>query len=125
MPHDGVGQEARRRNASGGFEFGYSPKCPSWLPEKLFSFGLARLLIIIRLRSYTCRGQMAQEDRRGPSWKRENEVSEEWIQFVDDNVLAGKAELELSVAKQLTNLRYSELPQGTQIIGVIPHGASY
>jgi hypothetical protein len=57
-----------------------------------------KLLIIIRLRSYTCRGQMAQEDRRGLSWKRENEVSEEWIQFVDDNVLAGKAELELSVA---------------------------
>lgn len=40
---------------------------------------------------------MAQEDR-GLSWKSENEVSEEWIQFVDDNVLAGKAELELSVA---------------------------
>jgi hypothetical protein len=36
---------------------------------------------------------MAQEDRK-LFWNRENDVSEEWIQFVDDNVLAGKAERE-------------------------------
>jgi protein-ribulosamine 3-kinase len=67
---------------------------------------------------------MAQEDR-SMFWSRENEVSEEWIQFVDDNVLAGKAERERSIIWPLTNLRSSELPQGTQIIGAFPHGASY
>jgi protein-ribulosamine 3-kinase len=67
---------------------------------------------------------MAQEDR-GLFWNRENEVSEEWIQFVDDNVLAGKAELELSMVWHSVDLEYLELPQGTQIIGAFPHGASY
>lgn len=32
---------------------------------------------------------MAQEDRK-LFWNRENEVDEKWIQFVDDNVLAGE-----------------------------------
>lgn len=32
---------------------------------------------------------MAQEDRK-LFWSRENEVAEQWIEFVDDNVLAGK-----------------------------------
>ena len=67
---------------------------------------------------------MAQEER-GLFWSRENEVSEEWIQFVDDNVLAGKAERELLIVCLLTDLRYSELPQDTQIIGTFPRGASY
>lgn len=66
---------------------------------------------------------MAQEDR-SLFWSRENEVSEEWIQFVDDNVLAGKVERERSIVWPLTYLRYSELPQGTQIIGASSHGAS-
>jgi protein-ribulosamine 3-kinase len=67
---------------------------------------------------------MAQEDRI-LFWNRENEVSEEWIQFVDDTVLAGKADLEHAIVWPLTNRSHSELPQGTQIIGVFPHGASY
>jgi len=33
---------------------------------------------------------MAQEDR-WKFWKRENEVDEKWIQFVDDNALAGQS----------------------------------
>ncbi len=32
---------------------------------------------------------MAQEDRK-LFWNRENEVDEKWIQFVDNNVLAGE-----------------------------------
>lgn len=67
---------------------------------------------------------MAQEDR-SLFWSRENEVSEEWIQVVDENVLAGKAGRERSIVWPLTNLRYTELPQGTQIIGAFPHGASF
>ncbi len=34
---------------------------------------------------------MAQEDRK-LFWNKENELSEEWIQFVDDIVVAGKAD---------------------------------
>ena len=67
---------------------------------------------------------MAQEDR-SLFWNRENEVSEDWIQFVDDNVKAGKADHGPPLVWLSTNLRYSELPQGTQIIGTFPHGASY
>ena len=35
---------------------------------------------------------MAQEDRK-LFWNRENEVDKKWIQFVDDNVLAGETPL--------------------------------
>ena len=66
---------------------------------------------------------MAQEDRK-LFWNRANEVSEEWIQIVDDNVLAGKADRMLH-HQGVTNPRCSELPQGTEIVGVFPHGASY
>jgi hypothetical protein len=38
---------------------------------------------------------MAQEDKK-LFWGRENEVSGEWIEFVDENVLASKAELRRS-----------------------------
>jgi hypothetical protein len=102
---------------------GGSPRYLSWLPDKLFGFDLAHLSIIVRLRSYARRGQMAQEDRT-LFWNRENEVSEEWIQFVDDNALAGKADLEHSIVWPSTNRSHSELPQGTQVIGTFPHRAN-
>jgi protein-ribulosamine 3-kinase len=30
-----------------------------------------------------------------------------------------------SIWQGVTNMRYSELPQGTEVIGAFPHGASY
>lgn len=47
------------------------------------------------------------------------------MQFVDDNVLAGKPEREPLIVWPLTDLRYSELLQDIQIIGAFPHGVSY
>ncbi|KAG8529000.1 uncharacterized protein KY384_006689 [Bacidia gigantensis] len=53
---------------------------------------------------------MAQEDRP-LFWNRVNEVEERWIESVDDNVLASAYLL--------------KLPEGTQVVGAFPHGASY
>jgi len=67
---------------------------------------------------------MAQEDRK-LFWGRENEVSEEWIEFVDENVLASKAEPRRSGQRRSLMQHFAELPPGTQTLGIFPHGASY
>ena len=55
--------------------------------------------------------------------RREIDVPEEVITYVDENVLASKDSL--APLMGTTNNVYSELPPGTQVNGIFPHGASY
>ena len=61
-----------------------------------------------------------------PVWDKPVDVPEKWIQFVDDNVLAGKALNRCrSSCGHGHHLTKVELPAGSQVKGVFPYGASY
>lgn len=64
---------------------------------------------------------MVQTHDTEPVWDKPPDVDEKWIQFVDDNVSAGKRAC-LDLTRFLTT---SELPNGSMVKGIYPFGASY
>ena len=62
-----------------------------------------------------------------PVWDKPVDVPEKWIQSIDDNVLASEqtsASLRCSFW-QYKKLTESELPYGSHVKSIFPHGASY
>ena len=70
---------------------------------------------------------MVQSYDPEPVWHKPVDVPEKWIQHVDNNVLTSQfnssdIQLQLLVIWILTSV---ELPQGSQVKGIYPYGASY